>query len=67
MMDSSRAWLTIVADNNENSDEYNDGEDDGSCGDDDDDGDDDGLRADHWLIRLHSGSPTGTWDVQVLV
>lgn len=57
-MDSSRAWLTIVADNNENGDDYNDGDDDGSCGDDDDD--DNGLRADHWLIWPHSGSPTGT-------
>jgi len=39
-MDSSRAWLTVVADNNdEGEDDYND--DDGG----DDDDDDDALRA----------------------
>ncbi len=42
-MDSSRAWLTIVADNNEgDDDDYKDNE---------DDDDDDGLRADRWPTR----------------
>lgn len=43
-MDSSRAWLTIVTDSNdEGDDEYNDNEDD-----------DDGVRADHGPTRSHS-------------